>query len=758
MAAAHDVARAQMMAGRENAPAGAQNAAPAYLEPGPMNRLYLSLRSGIASQVDWALNRWAAYTSQVPEKISLSNYPGLADALADLLRYLFMAKRGEPRPTWDVIQRAYNLNGTIVDQGIGGEREVGYAGLAMASVQLSQGKRTSPIAPSEPFQPARFVRDAAIVRRAMEAALILRNLAFTPSNLPSIAQVPHFLHLVYDGLLMDESIDGTNACADIRPNMLDILECLASHLVLSDWVRRRYVLGIDLDAPAQYVEDQLFAVLYHWIHTSNDRALLLGSCRCCRAFASNPNNASVLAEVDAVLRPTSLRLVQRCLTLLPLTQDPELLEAVLDLLYQLLAADENALVLGLPALPAQMTPHSIVHFLARNLAYGKSVWERDTPMTPNQHAWWASIVPNTQLIRQQRELERREKMSPMERQRWKVLSPEARARIGHLPEPERGTQWMKELFEYDARGEVTQMEFWIAYRDQFTPLVNAGGAPLQPAANLIRNVSQTFPGAAAMVISTGVGTQPRFVIRGIAPRVRENLSGPMCPWIGCPTPQTPTWDGVREHLTSHAAGTRDGLCRSGSCTYAAPSSEGGELRQHVRTHLPPGREEGVEYARSAPPATGTHERPGVITFDVERTPSIPTSVPGQPPTPCGIAFLSLLILRYMARFASLILRRHGFGCPNYTYGGAVASSRQPSERDAYFGFPLAQLTEDVQSQKDTSHIDDRYTDAAVRIMQALASAESVLVETSLRNDILCRLANETLAAIRPVQDEHDDTR
>ena len=76
------------------------------------------------------------------------------------------------------------------------------------------------------------------------------------------------------------------------------------------------------------------------------------------------------------------------------------------------------------------------------------------------------------------------------------------------------------------------MEFWIAYRDQFTPLANAGGPPLQPAANLIRNVSQTFPGAAAMVISADAGAQPRFVIRGIAQRLRESR-GPMCLWVGC---------------------------------------------------------------------------------------------------------------------------------------------------------------------------------------------------------------------------------
>ena len=39
-------------------------------------------------------------------------------------------------------------------------------------------------------------------------------------------------------------------------------------------------------------------------------------------------------------------------------------------------------------------------------------------------------------------------------------------------------------------------------------------------------------------------------------------------------------------------------------------------------------------------------------------------------------------------------------------------------------------------------------------MQAATSIEDVLVETSLRNDILCRLANDTLVAIRPVADDN----
>ena len=754
MASTHDVSHSGLPLAHGMYASSTAAALDPFLEPGPMNRLYLSLRSGIPSQVDWALDRLAAYTYEMPDRFLLADYPGMADSLASFMLCLCLAVRGLPRSEWDTMQRAYNVNGTLVDQGIGGS-EYGYSGIAATSVKLAHlTLPTAVVGTKSAFQPRAHARDAAILRRAMEAVLVLRNLALSPANLTTLVQIPYILDVLHDSLALEDHLD---ECVDIRPNVLDMLECIASRLVLSDWVRQKYVLGMAVHPP-HFVEDRIFVMLHEWIHTSNDRALLLGALRCCRAFASNMSNASALAEIDLHFHETSLGLVSRCISLLPLTQDPELLEAVLDLLYQLLSIDDNVMLLGAcRTAQASTRIQAIVRYLVRNLNLGKSVWERDSPSTANQHAWWAGHIPNTQRIRQIREVELREKMSPMERHRWRVLPPEIQARIEMMPEPERGTAWMKTLFEHDSDGEVTQMEFWIAYRDQFTPLANAGGPPLQPAANLIRHVSQTFPGAAAMVISADAGAQPRFVIRGIAPRLRESR-GPVCLWVGCSSPHVHTWAQIREHYDAHTQQASDGLCRCLGCAYVALSDDEDEqrkqLRMHVSTHLPPTRDANVFVAPSAPPATGTHERPGLIQFEVERTPSVPTHMVGQPPTPCGVAFLSLLILRYITRVSSSVLRRDGYGCPNYVYGGAVASTKRPAEREEYFGFPLSSLTEDSQAQNDAraSSLDEEYAQAAEQIMYAMAGIEDVLVETSLRNDILCRLANDTLVALRPVED------
>lgn len=719
--------------------------------------MFLSLRSGIASQVDWALQKLAAYTFQLGDKFVVSEFPGLCDALAEFVRRLCFAAHGLPRPQWDLMQAGLHMNGMLIDQGFGLEDQI--VGIAATSVALAQ-RSAPPVVPANaPFQPARYARDAALLRRAAEATLILRNLALSSANVASLAQVPMVLDIIHQGLVLEDVHEYHDLCI----NMLEVLECLAPHLVLSDWARQRFVLH-HTPAPPRFVEDEIFARLYDLAHHTQDRALLLGSLRCLRAFASNMANAPVLSEVDMNLQPTHLHLITRCLTLLPLTQDPELLEAVLDLLYQLVMIGDNALLLGVlttldegvyaPRGHEASPTQAIVRFLARNLALGKSVWERDTDLTVNQGAWWAAHVPSVTRARQRREFERREKMTPAERARYKQLAPDVQARLERLSEPERGLEWMKTLFEYDPQGEVTQMEFWITYRDQFTPTANQGGAPLQPAANLIRNVSQAFPGAAAMVIPGAPGAQPRFVIRGIVPRIRATAL-PMCPWVGCPSPQAPSWAAVREHLVQHVSLTNDGVCRCLGCTFVAPASDKetqrAQLLQHVLTHLPPDAEPSVPRAASAAKASGTQDYPGILAFDVERTPSVPTLVAGQPPSPCGVAFLSLLVLRYMTRAAHAILQREGFGCPAYTYGGAVAAARAPAERDEQFGFPMAALADDSQTQADvSSDYETRSARAAVRIMEAMASVEEVLVETSLRNDILCRLLNDTLVAIRPV--------
>ena len=110
-----------------------------------------------------------------------------------------------------------------------------------------------------------------------------------------------------------------------------------------------------------------------------------------------------------------------------------------------------------------------------------------------------------------------------------------------FPEPLRATTWLRCCYESasisstytpsetnDAvPGEVTQISLWKAYENQFEAIwkdrLNPNWPNLLPAVDFIKNVSNAFPNSEAMVVSAPSvdPTQPpkkKFIIRGIQPR------------------------------------------------------------------------------------------------------------------------------------------------------------------------------------------------------------------------------------------------
>lgn len=70
-------------------------------------------------------------------------------------------------------------------------------------------------------------------------------------------------------------------------------------------------------------------------------------------------------------------------------------------------------------------------------------------------------------------------------------------------------------------GEVTQLSLWKAYEKQFSKTANKDSKvqPLMPAVDFIKNVTVAFPQANAMVVMLNEETQKKkFIIRGIQPR------------------------------------------------------------------------------------------------------------------------------------------------------------------------------------------------------------------------------------------------
>ncbi|WFC99064.1 hypothetical protein MYAM1_001800 [Malassezia yamatoensis] len=430
----------------------------------------LFLERGIPSQVEWALARLSLYTQQLGDRFVLSEYPGLDESLVRLIRRLSLALQGASRETWDQDRSEITSSNFLIDQGIGAPGENGGANLALSCVEFSRPSLKSK--DPDHFAPLSVKRDSILLKHAAAAALVLRNVTLSQANAVHLSFVPGILRIlckVTDALFNSGFTSELEIYADLRVNILDILEPLASRIQLSDWVRLTYgcveETANDICSPTE--GDQLFALLHKLLHTTNDRALLLASLRCLRAISTNEENAVQLVDATPQLELTRLKITSRCLALLPLTQDPELLEAAVDLLYQMVRTGDNALLLGSlrisdicdqgyaiglsqrgfhehNAKQDDLVSVPVTEYLARNLGLGKTVWERDSVMTKNTSAPWASTLLSPAELRLRKEHSKRtrkEQASPQERMRWKELTASELDQLKRLDEPLRGTEW-----------------------------------------------------------------------------------------------------------------------------------------------------------------------------------------------------------------------------------------------------------------------------------------------------------------------------
>lgn len=98
------------------------------------------------------------------------------------------------------------------------------------------------------------------------------------------------------------------------------------------------------------------------------------------------------------------------------------------------------------------------------------------------------------------------------------LDKTAFSQVLELNEPMRSSAWLWCCFEQVADAEVTQISLWRGYESEFSQAVKESGRKLLPAVEFIKNVSNAFKDASAMVITDSVTGKKRFVIKGIQPR------------------------------------------------------------------------------------------------------------------------------------------------------------------------------------------------------------------------------------------------
>ncbi len=633
-----------------------------YLVPGPSNRILLSLKSGLPVQIDWALSRLVHITANnrdpAAREFTLDSVPGLADALISYVRRIHAALTGQPASRWAASY--FEQPADTIDVGVGAPGDTGHSGTTSSSLSLTLTRNASSShTQTGSFNPAIHADHAILMRRTLEAALALRNFATHSANVRSLAAVKGIFALIRDilslpitavhnGVSCTSSHDTESShedgwlemdgIAELRLYFFDILESLASRVVLtrrapnasSNPPSANGSLSHSAEArpptSANSPGDDILALLLSCALHSKDRAFLLGSLRCLGTMAANERNEAAFVESTQPDGQQSPGLLQRCVELLPVTQDVELLEPLLDLLYQLVCIGNNAIKIASalsldsrrplspssgqlsasngrsgasrsdPRLVTRATARTaaLVRFLSRNLQLGRTMWERVMPLRVPQD--WIVSIPNRQLeaMRRSREVQMRlARETPEERAQRKKLTRRERREIAGLKEPERGIAWMQMVFQRNPEREVTQMEFWTAYKEEFQ--VNNDGVPLQAAAELIRAVSTVFPQAAAMVIPAQENQPQRFVIRGIdvKERQRDQLEPCRCCWSTCPAPETNTLEAQKRHAKLHVEHAVDGRCRWKNCSFDFKNSPGAgavaEVQQvlmaHVLTHL-----------------------------------------------------------------------------------------------------------------------------------------------------------------------------
>ncbi len=152
---------------------------------------------------------------------------------------------------------------------------------------------------------------------------------------------------------------------------------------------------------------------------------------------------------------------------------------------------------------------------------------------------WFSSVPNRQAeaVDRRRELQMRiANETPQERAKRKKLTPKERKSLLGLKEPERGIAWMRMVFERDETQEVTQMEFWTAYKEEFSQ--HSDGVPLQPAADSsapsVRCFLKQQPWSCTDRGHTAAFRYPRHHYQGQDIDLLEPFR---CHWSTCPAPK-----------------------------------------------------------------------------------------------------------------------------------------------------------------------------------------------------------------------------
>ncbi|KIW80177.1 hypothetical protein Z517_06792 [Fonsecaea pedrosoi CBS 271.37] len=553
------------------------------------------LESGLREEQDFALHHLVKVSFERGDKYKFEGFPHLAEALLEkaleITQLICGVKWGITYEEDDEGQPLNTLNAAFGTSNL-----------------LERIQAVHPKVVDKDLESAEFCER---LDKLKEAVLVLRNMVILEENAVFISKFPLFRDFLTIALSL--------------PNQPRIIEYKQSVLEVAEQVTRYWEMK---------PQDPLYMSLLPYLE-SDDRSMIISALRSINRIGLELADAHRLTDVP-------LSTVARLFSF-TLLDDNELLENTLDFLYEYTAIPENNTeVLSnafhlLPNVIARLT--SLL--LYQSIIHEESVVAKPTPK--------AASVPAS----------------------IPIIPPEVHAHLLQFVEPERSSRWLRCCFEESPTDDITQIAIWQAYQAKF-----AQNNPV-PAADFIKNVSNTFVSAQAQVIN---GPTPRFIIKGIKPRrILVDLQGrPLfkCLWdMSRPEMQDPSgrvhprnicpvWHTRRETLWNHVLTDHlrieklpdgrfkaiDGewVCRWVHCGRQSAITKSNQLGPHLRVHLPSAASEQsniihalAQDVKDSDPVQMKHEW-HYTAMD-------------QTFHPCGIPWMSVMVLRNLARYAN----KHG---------------------------------------------------------------------------------------------------
>ncbi|EER23768.1 hypothetical protein CPC735_051380 [Coccidioides posadasii C735 delta SOWgp] len=416
------------------------------------HRSYMGLKSRIPEEVEQGLYHLVRLSDIHQEVLLFDEYSGLAEALLQQILTIGELVHGiswEPNYDYAYFNDEYKANARFDDLCAEGTFDL-----------LDRLRRLEVI-----FPQADVLDDETNIKLRLvnEAALVLRNMCQVDLNAHFLKELP----LARDTATIVLKLPPMPVFNEMKNHMLEVVSEACLWWPLWD-------------------NDHLFCTLMLYLD-SKDRFHLLTALKALVMFSYELEGIKKFGLAKSVF--TTL------IDYLYLEQDPELMSAVLDFIYQYVCEPDN------------------VAFILEN-------FDLPTTLIPRLVALLLYDAERQHEIRVYADEQKRPTPTRI------TIPPErcVNSLLG-FQEPERTARWAQCVFQEDSEGEIAQRAVWVAYQQTFADFLKPEHSPLLPAPDFINTVTHAFSIARARVINEGEQGQ-KFVIQGIRPRdVCRDMNG-----------------------------------------------------------------------------------------------------------------------------------------------------------------------------------------------------------------------------------------